>query len=288
MPDDDTRGIQNRGTGERVIQDRGLLLNNEPIYDVSKPSPPPIPGAITIPCSNEWSDLGPLIENLLNAKAANLVLYRETYLGYRISTLTVTFLGKGEKEEIVRSWSYYENLRPSRRERATTIPSIIFQESPDFRAKPMNETSKSNYDLELFRKNAMDHIRLFREVVGTVQPEWLQRFRNDLQTMARWIASWNNYETERWVVSPDDPIQKRETKTIDLTLDEPSVRIIKKRIGRPGNCEVRPITIHFNLDRPKMLSEEEGVLLNPEEFENSRCVDKPIVLEANCTIRRCR
>jgi outer membrane protein OmpA-like peptidoglycan-associated protein len=233
-----------------------------------------------------------LIDDLLNAKAVLLDLNRLSYPTHRTSTLGIDFQAKTGKDK-ERNWEYSEALKPTGNPQALKWPSVNFSSAPPASNR---QPSTSPAVLERFRNEGLRHLRLFREVVGEVDPAWWSKHQTELQKMERWLASWKTFEVERWAVVPGEPEKssgdnreapptKTETLTVSLAVDETLARKIKEKLGQPGTCEVSPLTVHFNLGRPYSLADEQGVLPNPEEVEAAARELKRIIETARVKLR---
>src|SRR5262249_21085694 len=55
--------------------------------------------------------------------------------------------------------------------------------------------------------------------------------------------------------------------------------------GQAGVCEVSPLKVHFNLDRPRSLSDDKAVLADPDELEQAAQELKRILDTAKVKLR---
>jgi outer membrane protein OmpA-like peptidoglycan-associated protein len=246
-----------------------------------------------IPCDHKWRDLKPVFDDMIGADEVRVSLIRYTYSKHRVSTLQFEFQGE-DMVDTLRQWFYLEKLKPTENPDATKVPSVIYT------ARPPDEesASKTAGDLEMFRSDARLYIRFFRELVADAVPVWGELNKPKLQTMDSWALSWKSHETERWVVVPSADAKDNDSKDEEhpnwhpnadgaagrgkgerpirtepiefyLQVDDELRELLKRKMGETGVCEAPPLTIHFNLDRPRSLSDERGVLANPEELEQA-------------------
>jgi hypothetical protein len=234
-----------------------------------------------------------LIDDLLNAKAVLLDLSRLTYPLHRNAGLGIEFQGKAGHDKL-RQWNYSERLNPIGSPQAVKRPSTVFLSTPP----ELEQPSKSQADLERFRAEALRHLKLFREVVAEVDPEWWRKHQGGLQTMERWVRSWTSFETERWPEVPGEggpelstgegrraPPKYSENLSVSLFVDETFLKKLRQKFGQPGVCEVSPMTVHFNLDRPRSLSDDRGVLPDPAEVDRAAEELKRIIDTARVKLR---
>ncbi|MCP5195917.1 MAG: OmpA family protein [Gammaproteobacteria bacterium] len=241
-----------------------------------------------IPCGHRWNDLKDLIDELLNAKEVVLDLSRLTYSRQRLSTLGIDFQKRNGSDRL-RHWNYGETLQPLP---TSKWPSVFFLSAhPESR-----KASTSLADLESFRKEADRHLRLFRDVVSEIAPEWWKKHQASLKIMERWVASWQGFERAKCVLEPGEPEpsmkegrhappNSTETLNFSLSIDEDFIKKLKEKLGQSEICEVHPLKVHFNFDRPYSLADEHGVLPYPAEVETAAQALKKIISTAKVKLQ---
>lgn len=230
-----------------------------------KPPQPPCPGpSRPIACRNPFAELAPLIEELLSAKEATVVLRAERFRHGTMWELNVSLVpSKDDAETISRFWVSSPPLTNDVGKPGDP-PRVRFWKTPGMTPE-RSIPSESLAKLDELRDGAMKQVLLFTKAVGAVEPLWLELHAEFFAKLEAWVRGWKaDPWTPAWPITPGEQPLDRPSDTATLQVDQDLMDNLRRLLAQGGECLMPPLKVHFLLNQPERDDQQEGVLAYPD------------------------